>query len=307
MTNNESLSPQVAPDNKSHLIMPTPVTDTMGQEGNIEPQGCNCDGSSGLCQCNYVNDTHPSFMYAVGNIQPYFPTHDLQKEYEAAVKKLKLDFSDYYKVFTYHTNNGDKNTTTYYPYRYIAEQLCWVFSIKNVDGYIAIPHSQTTLTEIINSLQKTGAAETTSLCMMQGQLGLQAPEGYCGNLRLPIVLCNHFKKCDKNESSGFESLKLKANGGQSNNSRAINYFALHYTSLIEEYTQLNKRVNSDIHLVGLHTESADNNGQTIINIILEFKNNETSLETFYYCAIDVSTAYPFLESSLRIYIPATST
>jgi hypothetical protein len=307
MTNNESLAHSVATDNKDQEIMPIPVTDSIDQEANIEPQSCNCDGSSSLCQCNYVNDTNPSFIYAVGNIQPYFPTHDLQKEYEAAVKKLKLNFSDYYEVFTYNTSSNNKRTNTYYPYRYIAEQLCWVFSIENVDGYIAIPHSQTTLTEIINSLQKPEAAATVSLCMMQGQLGSQAPEGYCGNLRLPLVLCSHFKKYGQSETIGFESLKLKANGGQSNNSRAINYFSLHYTDLIEEHSQLKKSVNSEIHLAGLHTEAADNNRPTIINIILEFKNNETSLETFYYCAIDVSTAYPFLESSLRIYIPATST
>ena len=285
-----------------------PAYDGVEQKSDIEPQSCNCDGSSGLCQCNYINNKNPSFAYAVGSIQPYFPSHDLQKEYEAIVKKLKLEFSDYYKVFTYHTNSDDKKATTYYPYRYIAEQLCWVFSIENVDGYIVIPRSQTTLTEIINALQISDATEKSDLCMMQGQLGSQAPNGYCGNLRLPLVLCNHFKKCDQSEVSGFESLKLKANGGQSNNSRAINYFALHYTSLIEEYSQLKNRISSEIHLVGLQTEEADNSsGQTIINIILAFKNNETSLETFYYCAIDVSTAYPYLESSLRIYIPATST
>ncbi len=70
--------------------------------------------------------THGNYVYAFGNIKPTFPSLDVRKEFERLAKDAETPVSpdDFHAVL-------EQNL-------YIADYLCWVLEIGNVDTYVLI-------------------------------------------------------------------------------------------------------------------------------------------------------------------------
>lgn len=71
------------------------------------------------------------FVYAIGHVKVGFPSLDVEKEYQRAAKTMTppADPNDFYAVLS--APSG----------RYLADYLCWVLEIGNVDTYILRPRS----------------------------------------------------------------------------------------------------------------------------------------------------------------------
>jgi len=282
-------------------------------EAQVIPQACSCGGLGGGCSCGGMDNMPPSYIYAVGELKPVFPTLDLQKEFESAAKALQVSEKDYYGVFS----------TEGQPYMYIAEQTRWILSINNIDAYLIVPRSQLELNDIINALKPPSNTIEKSMTVIIGQKGPMAPPDFCKGLQLPIVVCSqlYFFTLDQLMSglnSGdidaevisdvINSLEFKPNDGASAKDRAVNYLAFRYPEIYRKTASLkNPPANSGAEsqsLVNITTKPSDiSTGRTIIDVIFKFQSNSSGALSYWYCGVDTTGQFPFLSSPIQTYVP----
>jgi hypothetical protein len=275
----------------------------------VQPQACSCQSAD-------ASDS-PQYIYAIGALRPVFPSLDVQKEFEAQAQVLGLSEQDFYGVFT--ATNGSNY--------YLAQQTRWVLSVNNVDTYLVIPRSELELDDFINTLDPSQTSGLTGelMTLIVGQRGPMSPPGYCGTLELPMVVCSqvyYFTDDDllKQLTSDsievtavrdvLKSLEFKPNDGASAASRAVNYIAVRYPEVYRKTSTLKQgsaptASNADKQfLAGVSTQpSAVQSDRSLIDVIFKYQSNRTGEQYFYYCCIDVSGLFPFLNTPLRSYVP----
>jgi hypothetical protein len=281
---------------------------------SLQPQDCGCSGGE---------SAGPQYIYAIGTLRPVFPSLDIQKEFEAQAQALGLSDQDFYGVFT------AQNGANYY----LAQLACWVLSVNNVDTYIAVPRTELELDDFINTLDPKYASGLTGelMSLIVGQRGPMAPPGSCGALELPLVVCSqvyYFTDAEllaqltdsSTEATAvrdvLKSLEFKPNEGASAASRAVNYIAVRYPEVYRKTGTLKKGGAPAVvagaspeaqFLAGVSTEPADvQSGRELINVIFKYQNSRTGEESFYYCCVDVSGLFPFLNTPLRTYVPVAA-
>lgn len=298
-------------------VLPQAVADVMEYKEDtstaiVSPQGCTCGGLGGICSCGSIAADSQSYIYAVGVIKPLFPSLDLQKEFDGAAKQLKVSERDYYSVFS---ADGQ-------PYMYIAEKMCWILTINNIDAYIVVPRSQLELNDIINALKPPANSVAETLSVVLGLKGPVAPAEYCNGLQLPMVLCNQLYFFTLDDLLGnltgddidteaikdvINTLEFKPNDGAADADRAINYLAFRYPEIYRKTASLKKPASSSTDsrfLVDVTTKSSGvSSGRSIIDVIFKFQSNTTGEINFWYCSVDVTGQFPFLSSPLQTYVP----
>ncbi|TBR41124.1 hypothetical protein CBF23_010940 [Marinomonas agarivorans] len=226
----------------------------------------------------------------MGQLRPFFSTLDLQREFEAAAEYLGLKSDDYYGVFTYTDTPNSNNDLAFRPFLYIAEKACWVFSINNIDTYLVVPHYENELNEMINALQPEKKQQTVALI---GWLESTAPENRCGGLQLPAVVCNQLLF---EPTEALADIPLKLNDGTTKEQRAVNFLAFNYSSIVPDNLTLPKPLRAINYQFYDH-----DSGRARVEVILTYFNQ--GIETFYSCGIDVTDQYPFVDFTLRNYLP----
>jgi hypothetical protein len=259
---------------------------------NIKLQSCNCDSSSNECSCGLSSSLGSAFVYAIGLLRPVFGTEDLQQEYLAATKQLEVPTDDYYKVFNTIETPHDNPALSYRRYRYIAEKMCWVLSINNVDTFIVIPASQLELDSFIDSLQDTSQTVYSTII---GALGPIAPPQYCANMSLPLAICQYIDFSTENATT---KLMLKPTDGTSDTDRAINFLACNFTAISQKHADLIASNKPQLIAVASQLSSVESN-RVIIDISLKYLNSQTKVQSNYHCGIDVTDQYPFVAFNLQ--------
>src|SRR5262249_25419659 len=107
-----------------------------------------------------------SYVYAIGRVEARFPTTAIEKEFAPATSRAdtkgKTDRAAFHTVLSQPEN------------RYLARQLCWVFTIQGLDTYILTPGDPGDLNMLIDAIKAPGEPETW-LCCVIGMLGPTAP------------------------------------------------------------------------------------------------------------------------------------
>lgn len=255
-----------------------------------------------ISPCDHDLSADAGFVYAIGLLKPFFPSLDLQQQFLAAAGQIGAKPDDYYQVFNYQSN--PENPNSYRPFLYIAEQVCWILSINNVDTYIAVPRAQLELNGFIDALKPpTGATSSQpSLSLVIGTLGPLAPPHYCAGLRLPIVVCEQFNQPNATIEAAAKALNLKPNDGTSDVDRAVNFLALNYAQIIAKTAELAPSSSDPLVSIGSQFITTDS-GRTVVDVVLKYQNTSTAAQRFYACGIDITDQYPFVETPLRIYLP----
>ncbi|MCO7189560.1 MULTISPECIES: hypothetical protein [unclassified Pseudoalteromonas] len=234
-------------------------------------------------------------IYAIGKIQPSFPTLNLEKQYEAAAQSIKASPDDFHTVFNYQVKTDNQPQLTYRPFLYLAQQATWVLTINLIDTYVLTPDTPTQLDALINT---TSQAQATYI--VNGQMtGLDIPY-YSDGTALPMVCVKHLiDSADitvptltdgQLASSQLPLPVLKPNVGLSAKDRASNYFLSHFYQIVitNERTLLLQDVQA-IHVQPSSAEPARHSFEFIM----------TSSERMRYaCSIDVTNQYPFVSSRL---------
>jgi hypothetical protein len=140
--------------------MPTQTRDIKSDisSGGMQ-RDCGCSGKDGSEKIGNIN---MAYVYALGRIQPHFPNLEVQKELAQAIGREEAagltDRQVMQSVLSAREN------------RYLAHQICWVFSIEGLETYILVPRDPTDLDLLIESLRPTPRATDVDVV-----LGMRGP------------------------------------------------------------------------------------------------------------------------------------
>src|SRR6266487_4550080 len=98
----------------------------------VVPQVCaTCGAAPATDGAVAATATAPSFIYAIGRIEPRFPRPDVEKEFAQAVGRAEtVGLSD---------RQAAQDVLSQRQNRYLARQLCWVMTIEGLETYILTP------------------------------------------------------------------------------------------------------------------------------------------------------------------------
>jgi hypothetical protein len=124
------------------------------------------------------NEPLPSYVYALGRIEPRFPSLSVEKEFAQATGRVSMtsgtDREAQHAVLSDRVN------------RYLARQLCWVFAIGGMESYVLAPRDPADLDLLVEALQpRSGSGE---LDLVIGAIGPIVPPDACGGLTVPVVV-----------------------------------------------------------------------------------------------------------------------
>ena len=120
----------------------TPSSERQGQsvvtmEAGVTPTGCGAsrggpvDNGMGRSMLQTPGAPTPSYVYALGRVEPRFPRLGVEKEFAQATGRATTagltDREALYAVLSKPEN------------RYLSRQLCWVFTIEGLETYILHP------------------------------------------------------------------------------------------------------------------------------------------------------------------------
>jgi hypothetical protein len=253
----------------------------------------------------------PQYIYAIGRIQPRFPSLGIEKEFAQAIKQTNAagltDNEALYKALSEPQN------------RYLARNLCWVFSIQGLETYLLQPMNPVDLSMLIESLQPS--PKLTDVNIVIGVQGPIAPPHYCNGLQIPIVGFDQIysfdvdsllksipkptgKDAPKNFSSIAEDLFMRImqmtdNAGATDDHRALNYLSVRYNAI---YATAANCYTRNCSLTGVEVRgSALSSTRNIVEVIFTFTNRNTDVDEKYYCRVDVTEEFPFLVTKMQSY------
>jgi hypothetical protein len=248
-------------------------------------------------------------VYAIGAVRPVFPEEGLRKEYEFAAAQLGVPPTDFYSVLS------NPN------YTYIAQETCWLLEISNVSVFILHPRSGTELKDLIEAIKPVQNSLEAPLSIIIGALYRDKPYPRCPNVLLPVVVTNqvyHFdfatfikSLTDSNievraVKSVLEALEMKPNEGISDSDRALNYIAFRFPEMYRKADQMTKQNPvAGYFLVNITTQpSAVQGARKIVDVIFKYQQYDTGDLQSFYCAIDVTGQFPFLQTAIQPFTPA---
>src|SRR5207248_2183577 len=83
------------------------------------------------------------FIYALGKVEPRFPSEAIEKEYQQARRSVGTsgltDDQALHEVLRQH--------------RYLARQLCWVHSISGIDAYLLRPRDPADFESLVEAIR----------------------------------------------------------------------------------------------------------------------------------------------------------
>lgn len=264
--------------------------------------------------------TETDFVYAIGHVKAAFPSLDVEKEFLRVAKGMNppADPSDFHTVLS--ADSG----------RYLADYLCWVLLVGNVDTYILRPRAPEQMDDLIGAIAVPSGAVEPPYTTIIGPLGPPAPASMCRGLEAPMVLVNQvyyfdYKTLyDELQGKGIETesiqailkaMEMKPNAGISDRDRALNYLAFRYPDIYKRTGQMRatgqgatgQGATGSYFLKSIETRPSGVQGtRRLIDVIFNYQNAATQEESAWYCSVDVSGQFPFLNTALRPFVPEPS-
>jgi hypothetical protein len=255
----------------------------------------------------------PSFVYAIGQIEPRFPSLGLEKEFAQVIGRRGDEGYSDREAFA-STLQADEN-------RYLARHLCWVFLVEGLETYIVIPRDPGDYKLLIDSVRETPRRDDLDLVI--GSRGQVAPPHMCNGLAVPIVVFDQLYSFDRdtlvdsipvyegisNENRAnfrktagtfFDGImQMTDNAGATDEHRALNYLAVRapriYTTVAEEQER-----NASLSSVDVRP-SPLSGVRRLVDVIFAFTHRQTDVTTKHAVRVDVTEEYPFLVTPLAPY------
>jgi hypothetical protein len=259
---------------------------------------------------NDPNQLRPSYVYALGRIDPRMPSMGVEKEIAQATGRAETANL---------TDRQALRTVLLEPQnRYLAKQLCYVLTIQGLETYIVRPRDPDDFVLLIDSL--VAAPKSTDLHVVIGLRGPLAPPNLCNGLMLPVVafdqiyafdtgsLVRALPKPDSIEEGLFRStaeelfervMQIADNAGATDEHRALNYLAVRYPNIHAKTAEAHANGSS---LAAIETRPSRLSGaRNILNVILSFTNRNTDVGEKFFVRVDVTEEFPFLVTKLSPY------
>jgi hypothetical protein len=284
------------------LLVPAHA-DSGATHTHAEPGGCPTCASAG-------EGVARSYVYAIGRIEPRFPTLALEKEFAQVTARTET--------------RGKNNSETLQAVlsarenRYLARQMCWVLSVQGLESYLLTPRDPVDLEVLLESLRTV--PRPTDLDVVIGVRGPIASPELCNGLMVPIVAFDQIYSFDRDALIGaiprpdatdkkkfgaaaeelFDRImQLTDNAGSTDEHRALNYLAVRYPAI---YARTADQFAADASLSAVEVRpSALSNARRILDVTFAFTNRNTDVVEKLFVRVDVTEEFPFLVTKLSPY------
>ena len=251
-----------------------------------------------------------SFVYAIGRIEPRFPTLAAEKEFAQATGRAETagltDRQALHQVLSERQN------------RYLVRQLCWVLTIEGLDTYILQPRDPADLDLLIEALR--AKPSPTDVDVVVGIRGPIAPPEMCNGLMVPIVIFDQVYSFDTDalmksiprpekvtardfgavaEELFHRIIQMADNAGATDEHRALNYLAVRYPAV---YATAADAIGRNCSLTAIDVRLSPLSGvRRIVEAIFSFTHRQTGVVEKFFCRCDVTEEFPFLVTKMSPY------
>jgi len=281
-----------------------PVRSSSTAEGTSRPsQGCGCGCGASPSQDGAAA---ASYVYAIGLIEARFSNLSAEKEFSQVTSRSvnpgKTDRQTLHAVLSQPGN------------RYLARQICWVFTIQGLETYILHPRDPRDLDRLVEAIRPDPTP--LDLDVIIGVRGPIAPPAMCNGLQLPIVVVDQIYSFDRNallkalprpDKTGkqFDAaaaevldrvLRVTDNAGSTREHRAFNYLAMRFPGL---YHKTAEEFAKDFSLSAVEAHSSPVQGtRDIVEAVFSYTNRTTDFTEKFCVRVDVTEEFPFLVTKL---------
>ena len=251
-----------------------------------------------------------SYVYALGRIEPRFPTLAVEKEFAQVTGRGDTagltDRQVLQAVLTQREN------------RYLLRKVCWVLTIEGLETYILRPRDPLDFDLLAEGLRSS--PRPTDVDVVIGVLGPIAPPEVCNGLMVPMVAFDHLYSFDVDEligsiprPEGVEAeefapaaeelftriMQMSDNAGSTDADRALNYLSVRYPAI---YHKAAERFTADASLTSVAVRTSPLSGaRTVVDVIFAYTDRNTDVTDKHFVRVDVTEEFPFLVSRLSPY------
>lgn len=285
----------------------------------VTPQGgaggCGCGGAGAAAggePAAVVPVTNP-FVFAIGRVEMRFPSLAVEKEFaQAAGRDETAGLTDREALAAVIGRREN---------RYLARQVCWVFTIEGLETYILVPRDPSDYDLLLEAVRpQPSPLDVDVVVGLRGPLS--RPET-CNGLVVPIVVFDQLYSFDRDAlvkaiprpetvaakqerqfraaaAELFERImQLADNAGSTDEHRAINYLAVRYPAIYALATEANAR-NQSLTAVEARPSRLSQT-RNVVDIVFAFTNRETDVTEKFFVRVDVTEEFPFLVTKLSPY------
>ena len=251
-----------------------------------------------------------SHVYAIGRIEPRFPSVSLEREFAQVVSGAET--AGQTDQQTLHTVLADPEN------RYLARQLCWVLTVQGLESYIVQPRDPGDFSRLVETIRpEPGPMDVDVVIGVRGPI---APPEACNGLMLPVVgldrvysfdrdaLIGALPRPDKMSQKQFKAasdvvldriLDLTDNLGATDEHRATNYLAMRYPAI---YAKAGEQFDRDFSLSAVTVRASSlSSTRRIVDVIFSYTNRSTDFTEKFVVSCDVTDEFPFLVTKLSPY------
>jgi hypothetical protein len=249
------------------------------------------------------------YVYAIGQVEPRFPNVAVEREFAQVVARYDTQGMTDQEILQSVLSDRDN--------RYLARQMCWVFSIERLATYILAPRDPADLDRLIETVRRV--PQPTDLEVVIGVRGPISPPEVCDGLSVPVVGFDQlysFQREDllgaipvpsgitkKDEAKFRESaaelldrfLQLADNAGSTDEHRALNYLAVRYPAV---YARVVEAHNADMSLSQVDVRPS-RLGEGILDIVFSYTHRQTDVTEKSFVRVNISGEFPFLVTKLQ--------
>jgi cyclic patellamide precursor peptide PatG len=255
----------------------------------------------------------PSFVYALGRVEPRFPSLAVEREFAQATSRgdtAELTDRQAFQAIISERSN-----------RYLTRQLCWSFLVEGLETYILLPRDPADLDLLIEAVRSEPRRE--DLDVVIGTRGPIAPPEMCGGLSVPLVGFDQLYSFDRESLIGslprpesvpeedddrfraaaaevFDRImQIADNAGATDEHRALNYLAVRYSAIYATAAEAHTRNAS---LTGVEVRRSRLSGvRNIVAVIFSYTHRQTDVTERFFVRVDVTEQFPFLITKLSPY------
>lgn len=303
---NDKKAPVIYTESSSDQDKYEEISKVSPQDTAEKPCGCGLKGGSPINN-EFMSK---SFIYAIGKIEPRFPTVGLEKEYLQAVGRSETKGQTSYEAMRTALSKREN--------RYLVRQLCWILRIEGLETYIVTPRDIGDFELLVDTLRIPPRG--TDVDVVVGLRGPIATPETCNGLMVPIVVFDQIYTFDvdtlvkaiprpeKADAKKFSStaeellariMQMADNVGATDEHRALNYLSIRYDAIYANAAEMHER---NFQLDSIEVRPSRLSGtRKVVDVIFAYRNRNTDVLEKYFVRVDVTEEYPYLVTRLALY------
>ncbi len=255
----------------------------------------------------------PAFVYALGRVEPRFPSLAVEKEFAQTVGRAETaGLTD---------RQALQSVLSQRPNRYLARQLCWVLTIEGLETYLLMPRDPVDFDLLIEAVRP--ASSPLDVDVVIGVRGPIAPPEACNGLMVPVVAFDQIYSFDRDalvaaiprpvsiparQEEQFRAaaaevfdriMQVADNAGATDEHRAMNYVAVRYPAI---YARTAEAHAGGSALTSVEVRASRLSGtRKIVDLVLAYTHRQTDVTEKFFVRVDVTEEFPFLVTRLSPY------